>query len=655
MAYIILIVALINLTLSGIGIFRIPRRYFFKNYFVSYGLLTVAWLISNLLIITRQSYLWLKISYAIGSVMIAAAVLMALSFSQQQRVKRPLRLQITAIGFGIGVMSMVPGLFFKKGFKEAITSENVNSVFTTFFVVYILFLFSSIIFFIYKMYTAVKRFQGIEKKQAKSIFIGILSFGSFSFIFSFLLPAFGFSRFIFMDTVGTLFIVGFIAYAIFRYRLMNIELIIRRSTLYGVLIGFVTIIYLGSIYLFEWIFQGVFKYQSLITRFLAALAIALTFLPLRNRIESVINRLFFRTTFEYSKALKVFSEKLITILDLRDLMGTIVENIALFMQVEHVALMAFDKTQRRYQVKASIGFPPAIRSLEFNQRNLLIRWLKDRRTEDDQFAVMRELLEAGHTETAHIIESMKLLKAEICIPLFFDEKLIGVLSISEKKSGDVFIADEFSLLRTLSNQASVALANAFAYDELKKSYMETIEALAKAIEAKDEYTRGHSDRVVKLSIEMAKIMNIPREEIDLLKYAGILHDVGKIAIDDGIIRKKEKLDEHEWIMMKTHPSAGATIIAPITFLELAGPVIRHHHERWDGNGYPDRLSGEKIPLLSRIISVADTYDAITSARPYRPALTHEYAMEEIKRCSGSQFDPGIVDSFFRLCSSGIKL
>jgi putative nucleotidyltransferase with HDIG domain len=217
--------------------------------------------------------------------------------------------------------------------------------------------------------------------------------------------------------------------------------------------------------------------------------------------------------------------------------------------------------------------------------------------------------------------------------------------LSEKKNGELYSTDDLNLLGSFANEAAIAFSNAIAYDNLKKTYIGTIEAFAKAIEAKDIYTRGHSERVLKISMAIATEMGLPRDQIETLRYASILHDVGKIAIEDRILNKQGSLDTFEYEVIKQHPIVGANIVSTISFLNEAIDVVKHHHERYDGTGYPAGLKAENIPLLSRIISVADAFDAITSNRLYRQAVENNMAVEEISRCSEGQFDPGVVDAF----------
>lgn len=191
------------------------------------------------------------------------------------------------------------------------------------------------------------------------------------------------------------------------------------------------------------------------------------------------------------------------------------------------------------------------------------------------------------------------------------------------------------------------------YMDLRENYLNTVEALVQALEAKDTYTSGHSSRVGKLVVSMAEEMNMSDEKIEYLKYASVLHDVGKIGVSEFILNKKEKLLDSEWESIRNHPVIGEEIIKKIKFMYDIGEVTRHHHERYDGNGYPDGLGGEQIPLEARIIAVADTYDAMTSDRSYRNARTHEDAIAELRRVAGTQLDPQLVDVFCKVMSDEI--
>ncbi|MDC4203500.1 MAG: HD-GYP domain-containing protein [Candidatus Manganitrophus sp.] len=190
-------------------------------------------------------------------------------------------------------------------------------------------------------------------------------------------------------------------------------------------------------------------------------------------------------------------------------------------------------------------------------------------------------------------------------------------------------------------------------EQLIQSQRATAITLAKAIEKRDRYTGGHTDRVTEYAKLTAKQLEWPEERLAVLELAGHLHDVGKIGVPDAVLNKPGKLTVEEFEMMKAHPEIGEQIIRGIDFLEALVPYVLYHHERYDGKGYPKGLSGEAIPIEGRLLAVADTFDAMTSSRPYRKQLDPERAIEEIKRCSGTQFDPNIVVVFLEIWRAGL--
>jgi len=181
------------------------------------------------------------------------------------------------------------------------------------------------------------------------------------------------------------------------------------------------------------------------------------------------------------------------------------------------------------------------------------------------------------------------------------------------------------------------------YIDMRKNYFDTMNVLVRAIEASDPYTSGHSMRVSAYSESIAKQLCLPQGKIDLIKSAALLHDIGKIGIDKNILNKTEKLDKEEFDTIKTHPAIGATIISDLSYLANITDIIKHHHERNDGRGYPDGLSHDKIPLETSILTIADSFDAMTTNRPYRHSLSLDTALSEIKINAGTQFNPDIVD------------
>ncbi len=199
-------------------------------------------------------------------------------------------------------------------------------------------------------------------------------------------------------------------------------------------------------------------------------------------------------------------------------------------------------------------------------------------------------------------------------------------------------------LEKLVEERTVELRQAL--DELDKTYNFTLRALITALDTRDTETQGHSVRVVKYSLKLAELMGVSDpSERKVIEYGALLHDIGKIGIPDAILRKPGKLDDAEWEVIRQHPLIGYRILHRIKFLEAAAQIVLHHHEAYAGNGYPDKLKGEDIPLASRIFNVADTVDAMTSDRPYRKALSFDVVSAELKRCAGTQFDPKVVEAF----------
>ncbi|MDY7228757.1 HD domain-containing phosphohydrolase [Hyalangium rubrum] len=200
------------------------------------------------------------------------------------------------------------------------------------------------------------------------------------------------------------------------------------------------------------------------------------------------------------------------------------------------------------------------------------------------------------------------------------------------------------------------MENRRLYESLEQGYLETIVALANSIDSKDAYTRGHSQRVGDVAVEIGRELTLPERQLKQLQYGGILHDIGKIGIVESILCKQSRLTDAEMAIMREHPAIGDSIIGPVSFLTSVRACVRSHHERWDGSGYPDKLKGEEIPMLARIVACADTFDACTSTRPYQKAMPLEQAMQILDKLSGAQLDPKVVEALRRvLQKKGVRL
>jgi putative nucleotidyltransferase with HDIG domain len=236
-------------------------------------------------------------------------------------------------------------------------------------------------------------------------------------------------------------------------------------------------------------------------------------------------------------------------------------------------------------------------------------------------------------------------EAALCVPLVSGEGTVGAIAIGSNDPEVRFSSEEVRLLSTIANHVAIAVGNIELFTSLQESYLSTVRSLAAAVDAKDPYTRGHSDRVAGFAAKIATRLDLTNDQCVALEMAAYLHDIGKIGVREEILLKPGPLSEDEMGQMRHHPLIGADILRPVGFPWPIVPVVRHHHERWDGAGYPAGLRGDEIPLLARVLTVADAYEAMTSDRPYRSGRTLSDAIDELRCCSGSHFDPLVVQAF----------
>ncbi len=287
--------------------------------------------------------------------------------------------------------------------------------------------------------------------------------------------------------------------------------------------------------------------------------------------------------------------------------------------------------------------------------NIIFKGIGEYNTDlEDFFTKMNPTL-MEQTGFARVAKQNVILDQGIILPLMDGlQNTLGVVYVESKD-----LKEGVRLLEIFASQAASALNNAFlhslvnikneelnrTYDELRTRYIDTIEVLRLTVDAKDVYTKGHSDRVAYLAVKIGKQFNMSPKELEILKLGGIFHDIGKIGTTDDILLKSGALDSKEYLEIKKHPIKGAHILSAVSMFKEVVPLVRYHHERVDGNGYPDGLKGEKIPFLARILSVADAYDAMTSDRQYRSKLDAEEAKKQLLKGRGIQFDTAVVDKF----------
>ncbi|HOJ52847.1 MAG TPA: response regulator [Syntrophales bacterium] len=257
--------------------------------------------------------------------------------------------------------------------------------------------------------------------------------------------------------------------------------------------------------------------------------------------------------------------------------------------------------------------------------------------------MLHKALDRGEAIIATSEDNPLFSPAIICAPLTIRGNPFGVLVVRRKKTFGSFTKKDLHYVVSLTKRASLNIENRLLYESLFNNVYETFKSLVASVQLRDQYTEQHSLRVTEMAVKIARHMGLEEEDLEVLRLAGPLHDIGKIAIPDAILLKPDRLTADEYEVIKTHSQLGEKILTPISLFDREKAIVRYHHERWDGKGYPDGLKGEEIPLLARVLAVADTYDAITNDRPYQRARSHAEAIEEIYRQGGKQFDPQVVE------------
>ncbi len=374
----------------------------------------------------------------------------------------------------------------------------------------------------------------------------------------------------------------------------------------------------------------------------------------------------------YKKELENAARTMILVHEPRTLIKMIVRMIVHKVKVGHAGILLHDKEKDSYILTVSRGtaglkIPSGFARMDAD--NPLITFFRKnlgRHIFNDGAIIYEEakrklkgnrIKPAVKQKLKSALYQMEIFEAVACIPSYFRDELLGLLLLGGKKNKGKFAQDELDFFVALASDVAMAIRNARLFSELEQElhkkqrlFMHTTIVLAAAIDAKDHYTHGHTTRVTNLSIEIAKAIRqkdnnaINDKFLENLNIAALLHDIGKIGIPESILNKEGPLNDEEWKRMQEHPIVGSSILEPIGELEDAILGVKYHHEKFDGTGYPEGLKGDGIPLIASIISAADTFDAMTSDRPYRKALSKEEAIEEIKRISGRQLNPEVADA-----------
>jgi len=325
------------------------------------------------------------------------------------------------------------------------------------------------------------------------------------------------------------------------------------------------------------------------------------------------------------------------------LLPKIVEIITKETKADRASIMLLDTDKGELIVKAHSGFTEIIPEM---LKKKLGEWVAGK------VAVTKEpiLLQGNQSHDPELSQFLKNqhITSSLTVPLILNEKVIGTLNASKLKESPPFTESDVELATIMAGQAAVSIENATLYEKVYSNYIKTIEALLTAMEVKDVYTQGHSARVSKISRLLGIELNLSSKIVDDISMSALLHDIGKIGIQDQVLQKPGKLDDLETLIMREHPANGVKILRPIDLPKHILESVHSHHEWWNGTGYPRGLKGEGISIGARIIAVADTIDSMISNRVYRRALALDNMKEELQKFSGIQFDANVINAFFTL-------
>lgn len=374
----------------------------------------------------------------------------------------------------------------------------------------------------------------------------------------------------------------------------------------------------------------------------------------------------------YRDGLEKAAKRMILIHNVNTLVKMILRTIIRIVRIEHASLLLYDQARNAYVAHTSTGKPGLKIPKGFTRissDNQIISYFTQMHSQNikSDYLLFSHIGNIGGQLQERIKDQFVLYNAMACIPGFFREKLIFALFLGRKMDGQDFTDEELGFLSVLSSDVVMAIQNASLFQSLneqllrnKNLFLQSVFALSSAIEAKDPYTQGHAERVTRYALMVAEELKAagkiygadPDKFFEDLRIAALLHDIGKIGIAESILNKNGVFDENERKEMQRHSYIGAKILSEIN--EFYAPIlgVKHHHEKYDGTGYPDGLKGESIPLIARVISIADTFDAITSSRSYRQTLSREEAISLICEQSGRQFDPVVVEAFLNACKKG---
>ncbi len=427
------------------------------------------------------------------------------------------------------------------------------------------------------------------------------------------------------------------------------------STIMQLCAAFLALLYIRKSPYLTWLFVGLALLPIGLKKLLTLVTITLPPSLLYGIIASfmilggvfVLYKIFiqFKQSITHLKSLRAIDHVMLSSLSQKGVMNAIIDKLNATLDTDAAAVLTITNSNNSYGLNTFVSYNLSKKLQEFiqtssngfvasvidNRKPLVISKIDD--DEDENF--LTTLKDEGFA-------------SYMASPIIVRRSMpIGVLTLYSKKPRR-YTKEEIEFINSISDQIAITIDRTHLLGRIQELNFESVRALVEAIELRDPYTRGHSIQVADLAVVLAKAMGLPEKELPLIEFAGLLHDIGKIAVPETILKKKDTLTKEEWKTIKKHPSHSAKIIEPVLNLKPIQDWILHHHERWDGRGYPSGQKEREIPIESRILAVCDTYSAMLEDRPYRRGLAPGQIRREMHRVAGTQLDPIIVDTFFNL-------
>lgn len=444
--------------------------------------------------------------------------------------------------------------------------------------------------------------------------------------------------------------------AMLRYGLLEMKVVLRKGAAYSLVSMVVFGIFASLIFLLSNVFQELVSPVSLTITIITIFATAAAFQPLLSRLQSQVDRWFFRERYDNLQALKRFPAGSKDVIDLKQLAESLVTIVAQSMGSRSVYLLLPSPETGNFMTYSSSGGNGKLKP-HFSASSLVTQTMKyhDHLIDFNDIELIPPINSMSNDDRRQLERN----HIALLVPLKNDRRLVGMLLLSHKPSGEPYSMEDRRLLQKVSQEVAVTIENARLYENVRQEHeqlQQTMEGIVHAmsltVEARDPYTAGHQRRVANLACAIATEMGFSDWQIEGLRITGLLHDVGKLVVPAEILSKPGRINQYEFSIIKTHPEVANEILKGIEFPWPVTETIMQHHERLDGSGYPAGLSDSDISLEARVLAVADVVEAMSSHRPYRPALGIDRALEEISRGSGILYDTPVVDACLRLFQAG---